>query len=122
LETELRSEIPYEQLCDEVRQQGIAPPEIKVILGSAKGREPIEFANLRLTSLERYYESMPWGFTLNFDEYDEEHSCRAIFDAGIYDPAGVRELVGRFQRLLDAVAYSPDVNVEELLAMRFAAN
>ena len=122
LETEVRSEIPYEQLCDELRQQGITPPEIKVILGSAKGREPLEFANLRLTSLDRYFENMPWGFTLNFDEYDEEHSCRAIFDAGIYDPAGVRELIGGFRRLLDGIARNPDLSVEELLAMRFAVN
>ncbi len=114
VETEARSEIPYEQLCHELRQKGVIPPDIQVIFGISRSGNVHKLADLELTSLDRYYESMPWGFTLNFDEHDEEHSCRVTFDAGIYDPAGVRGLIDRFRRLLDAVTCNPDVVLEDL--------
>jgi len=39
------------------------------------------------------------------------------FDAYRYDPAGVRALIDRYQRLLDAVWRHPDMTLRELLAM-----
>ena len=41
-------------------------------------------------------ETMPWGFSLNFDQHNEQVRCRATFDATVYDPTGVRNLIGRF--------------------------
>ena len=41
----------------------------------------------------------------------------AYFDARKYDPAGVRDLIGRFKHLLDAVLREPDVPINELLGI-----
>ncbi len=68
LQAELNSVIPFEELCDELRQEGAAPPELQVIFQVSLPRQAIEFAGLTLTSLRRARQSFPWGFTVDFDD------------------------------------------------------
>ena len=115
-ETEARSEIPYEQLRHELEQNGTALPEIQVIFGMSAIGDEIKFAHLQWTSLDRYFGAMPWGISITHYEHDEERSCRAAFDAGLYDPAAVRTFIKRYTRLLDLVSRRPDLAINTLLA------
>jgi len=47
----------------------------------------------------------------------EDQHCQALFDAGLYEPAGVRAMIARLARLLDAVSRHPDGSLAELLTM-----
>jgi Condensation domain/AMP-binding enzyme/Phosphopantetheine attachment site/AMP-binding enzyme C-terminal domain len=116
-ETELYSELPYEELRRELLQQGVTLPEIRVILHRTTDQPEVRFAGLTLTKLERTDANMPWGFTMEVDQRQEEQACRALFDARLYDPAGVRGFMLGFRRMLDAVSRYPDKTLEELLAM-----
>ena len=116
LETELRGEIPYEELCDQLRQRNVTPPEIRAIVGMMTTLDFREFGGLRM-QYRGFNETMPWGFSLNFDEFDDERAFRVRFDACIYDPAGVRELLDQFIRLLATVLREPDLPLIKLLAM-----
>ena len=116
-DTELHSEIPYEELCDELHRMQVMPPAIQILFGISKSQHTIKFADLELTPLRRYEERMPWGFTVNHDEEDEKNECRVAFDARLYSPAGVRAFVERYTRLLDTASRHPDRALVELLAM-----
>ena len=115
-ETQAHAEIPHEQLREELRKRGVNLPEIRAIF-SVASHAPVHFGGLELTWLDRRFESMPWGFCLTFDQHNEEHRCRVTFDARIYNPARVKDWVGQFVRLLDAVAHNPGLPVGKLLAM-----
>lgn len=49
---------------------------------------------------------MRWGFSMNCDAQDGEHYW-TTFDAGLYEPAGVRAFIDRLRRLLEASRASP---------------
>jgi amino acid adenylation domain-containing protein len=111
-----RSEIPYEQLCDELRSKGTSPPEIRAIFGLTADHASERFANLTLTFQDWHKERMPWGFSFSLDERSEDDNCAVTFDAGLYDPVGVHAFVSRYSRLLDAISRRPDLSLQELLA------
>jgi amino acid adenylation domain-containing protein len=115
-EIQARSEIPYEQLCEELRKQDMVPPEIRAIFSVSDHTAPVCLGDAELIWLERRVESMPWGFSLTLDLCNESAYCRAAFDARIYDPHGVRHLLDRFQRFLEIVSGAADVQLTELLA------
>jgi hypothetical protein len=109
-------EIPYEQLREELRACGVNPPEIRAIFSVTDQVPTVRLGEAELTWLDRRIESMPWGFTVAFDPQNEEHRCRVSFDARLFDPARVRDWVGRFGRLLDAVSREPDLPIGKLVA------
>ena len=112
-----RSEIPYELLCDELRNQGVSPPEIRVIFGISDHTAPVRLGDVKLTWLDRHMETMPWGFSLKFDQHNEHARCRVDFDARIYDPPSVNAFIDRFVRFLDAASRHPDLTLSQLLVM-----
>ena len=61
---------------------------------------------------------MPWGFSINLHEFDGVQTCRATFDAGVYEPEAVRDFVGRLLDLVDAVSRNADLPLDGLLALR----
>jgi amino acid adenylation domain-containing protein len=109
------SDIPYEQLCEELRNQGVHPPEISAIFGVSQQTAPIRFGGLVLTRQDRRTESMPWGFSTAVDQFNEGHRCRTTFDARIYDPVRVHAFIERYKRLLDTLSHNPNLPVAELL-------
>jgi amino acid adenylation domain-containing protein len=116
-ETQSHSEIRYEQLCEELRKRNVNPPEIGIIFSVAEHSAPVRFGGLEMTWLDQHIERMPWGFCVVFDQHNEGQHCQATFDARIYNPARVKDWVGRFARLLDAAAHNPDLSIGKLLAM-----
>ncbi|HTX22556.1 MAG TPA: condensation domain-containing protein [Candidatus Aquilonibacter sp.] len=115
-EVQARAEIPCDQLYEELRRQGANPSEIGIIFSIGAHTAPVRFGGLELTWLDRRMEAMPWGFCVTLDQHDEEHRCRAAFDARIYNPARVRKWIKRFVRLVEAIAANPDRSVGELLS------
>ena len=57
---------------------------------------------------------MPWGFSIDLRKCHLQ-ICRAYFDAGIDDPVGVRQFLGRLCEVLDAFAQYPDVSIGDLV-------
>jgi amino acid adenylation domain-containing protein len=114
---EAHGDVPFDMLCEELERSGQGRPPIEVIFQISQNRRTMEFADLKMIWMEQHFQSMPWGFCMNPDERAEQDNCRVSFDATIYHPAGVREFVARYKRLLDAVSRHPDMTVDGLLAM-----
>jgi non-ribosomal peptide synthetase component F len=113
-----RADIPYEWLRREMHKQNVTMPEIRAILAVRSPLPgPLRFAGVEMFSLEKPRAKMPSGFIVGLAEGAEEQRSSAHFDAGKYDPAGVRSLIDRFKRLLDAVSRQPDVPINELLGL-----
>lgn len=116
-EMHAHSDMPYEHLSAELCKEGRPPPEIRAIFSVTDqpgGRYlgPVEFM-----PLERQVDRMPWGFSLNCDPRNEQYPLRALFDANLYDPAGVRELLSRYARLLAAASCNADQQLQQLLTV-----
>ncbi|MEX2129205.1 MAG: condensation domain-containing protein [Xanthobacteraceae bacterium] len=117
LETEARSDVPYEQLRDALELQGVRLRRFHVWFNIFQFPSVTRFAGITIEDLEWFTELMPGPFVINFNQYNESEDCRATFDAGYYDPERVRELVDRLCKLFDVVSRNPDRSVGELLAM-----
>lgn len=115
-ETQLHSEIPYELLGNELKKSGVTLPKFQAIFDVTYQNALVQIGDLEVTRLELPPQNMPWGFSLRFDPYDEEHCCRLTFDASLYHPARVRKWLAQFINLLDAVSEHPDWIVGKLLA------
>ena len=115
------SMMPYEQLCDAVRQRGVTPPAIHAIFSVAEHTIPVRFDGLELTwydpGIGPHMATMPWGFSVVCDQHQEDRRCSVTFDAHLYDPVQVRVFINRFVRLLDAASRHPDWPLATLLAM-----
>jgi amino acid adenylation domain-containing protein len=116
LEIHAHADIPYEWLRRKMHKQNVIMPEIRAIIYTGTPDDVVRFAGLEMISLERPLEKMPWGMVVRLTEEDEK-SCSVRFDAGRYDPAGVRRLMARFNHLLDAASREPDVPINELLGL-----
>jgi amino acid adenylation domain-containing protein len=108
--------IPYPILCEELRRQGVTPPEVRALFSVADQTEPISLGNVEATWLQKREIIMPWGFTLQFNQHHEQQDCNVEFDARLHDPRGVRHWVGLFTRFLDRASRDPDESVVKLLA------
>jgi amino acid adenylation domain-containing protein len=116
LETEARTEIPYELLRAEFQRDGIGLPEIRVLFDIETYHPAVRLGGAELTMLQRRWLRMPWGFTLRFRPTEPERGCEAFFDAGLYDGAGVAAFMDRLARLLEAIARSPEAAIAALVA------
>jgi acyl carrier protein len=117
IETQAHAEIPHDELCRELRKIGVKPLKFDLIFGVSDHTAPVRFSGIELTWLERRMEAMPSGFTLTFDQHNEDHRCWVASDARIYDPDKVREFLNRLVRLLDAASHSPDSSIAKLIAL-----
>jgi hypothetical protein len=59
---------------------------------------------------------MPQGCTVYIDE-QKPKNCRVLFDANLYDRKGMRALLDRYLRLLEAAAREPELPIGTLLSM-----
>jgi hypothetical protein len=115
VDTSPHTHFPYELLCEQLRSDGIVPPEIRLIFNPTD-LPPLRVSELELTRLRRRYEAMPWEFTLGLDRRREASECGAAFDARIHDPARVRGFLERFQALAAEAAAHPDRPLDAMLA------
>jgi tetratricopeptide (TPR) repeat protein len=109
--------IPHEELCDVLQREGVRPPVLQVFFHIALASRVVEFAGLRLSWLKSARQSFQNGFTLRYNDQDEEQGCEALFDPRIYDPAGVRRFVERYKRLLDVASRHPEKALDDLLTL-----
>jgi amino acid adenylation domain-containing protein len=110
---EAHSALPFEMLCDELARQGHRRPKIGMVIQASAAFPVNESAELTITETLMPRRTMPWGFSMSA----APNNRRLTFDAYLYDPAAVRALVARYQRLLDAVSRHPEMTLRELLAM-----
>jgi len=75
------------------------------------------FAGLELQWLEQPTAFMPWFFTLECNEQNEQELSRVTFDANLYDPKGVSAFMDRYCRLFSNASQYPDRSLGKLLAM-----
>ena len=113
METLSHAGIPFNQVCDELIREGIAPPVINAIVQTSELMPSLHLGDTDIVHLERVLTMMPWGFSLIF--YRDSFRCEARFDATIYDPAGVRSMIERYCQFMTAVCAEPDRPLRELL-------
>ena len=113
-EASARSDLPYEQLSDELRASGQIPPEIRAIF-AVRGQLPdLPFAKTELLPPGPVFVTMPWGFSFLLDHTEEANRCQVAFDAHLHDPAAVRRFVDRYRALAEAASARPDEPLGDL--------
>jgi amino acid adenylation domain-containing protein len=113
-ETSARSELPYRKLCDVLRGLGLTTPDISIVFMLSSHQSDQHFGPLTVSNEFWSGGKMPAGCTVYVDR-NPEH-CRVDFDAGLYDRNGMRALMVRYLRLLEAVAREPNLPIGALLA------
>lgn len=58
---------------------------------------------------------MPWGCSLSFSCWREGEDCLQLFDAGLYDRAGMLGFLENYLQFLEAASLRPDVPMQELV-------
>jgi non-ribosomal peptide synthetase component F len=108
LEATEHSDIAFEELCADLKRNGIRPPKIQIIFEVKHGEISMPFANLRLRRMERKNATMPWGFQLNVMNRDDGTHGFALFDARVYDPDAVAETIAALKDRMEHLAAKPD--------------
>jgi len=110
---EARGELSYGGLVSELVQAGLKTPDIQQVFHVSFNDSVVDFAGLTMTRLVPRLNSMPPSFSLNVNQQSDR--CLVRFDAGIYDPGGVRAFALRYLRLLDAASRDVDMPLSALL-------
>ncbi|HSD24801.1 MAG TPA: AMP-binding protein [Solirubrobacterales bacterium] len=114
VEAMARSDLPYEQLCDELRESGRTPPEVNAIFQVRPPMPALTFGKADETPPRSGPSAMPWGFSFVVDQGEESDRCAVAFDAHLHDPVAVREFVDRYAGLAEATAAKPDASLAGL--------
>jgi acyl carrier protein len=109
-----RRQVPYDRLCEELRRDGVEPPEIRALFHMYDDWGDVGFEQIEARPPRYWFPGMPWGFSLIIDRSQEADGCKATFDARIYDPAAVRRFVERFNRMVARVGEEPGRSLEDL--------
>jgi amino acid adenylation domain-containing protein len=115
-ETGKHSEVSYEEVKQQLRSERIELPEIQIIFAMSADHSDQHFGSLAVSDEFYSVGSMPWGCIVQIDERKPEN-CRVNFDAHVYDRNGMRMLLDRYLRLLEAAAREPELSIGRLLAM-----
>jgi non-ribosomal peptide synthetase component F len=116
VQTQSRSAVPVEQLYEELFRSGVRPRAVSAMFMASDHTAPVRFGGLEMRCADRRAAWIPWGFTVQFDQHNEQHRCRARFNARAFDPAGVQAFLDRYKRFLDAVSAAPERPLGEVLA------
>ena len=114
MEVQSRADLPFELLMEDLEKQGSSSPEVKAIFSVSDQMAPIQGASIEVVTLPRKYNTMPWGFTLTMDRWNESQGCQMLFDARIYKPARARNMLERYAMLLQKIASQPDALLWDL--------
>jgi len=115
-DTRTHSELSYEEVKQQLRAKGVEAPDIWIIFAMSGEHSDQHFGNLVIRNEFRGVGKMPRGCLVYVDERKPEN-CRVDFDANDYDRNGMREMLDRYLRLLEAAASEPELPIGELLAM-----
>ena len=114
-ETETRSELPYEVVEQQLRAEGIEPLEIEIVFATLGDHCDQHFGNLTISYELGIVGRMPWGCQVYLDSEKPENCC-VHFDAGGYKRNGMRLMLDRYLKLLEAAAREPELPISKLLA------
>jgi non-ribosomal peptide synthetase component F len=115
-ETGKHSEVSYEVFKQQLRSERIELPEIQIIFAMSADHSDQHFGSLAVGDEFYSVGTMPWGCIVQIDERKPEN-CRVNFDAHVFDRNGMRMLLDRYLRLLEAAAREPELPIGKLLAM-----
>jgi Condensation domain len=115
-EARARADVPYELLCDELRAAECIPPEINTLFAFIPSLPELPCGEVELIPASPALVTMPWGFTFRMDERREGDRCMTLFDARLYDPAGVRRFIDRYVAFAEAATAHPDSPLSDLYA------
>jgi amino acid adenylation domain-containing protein len=115
-ETRTRSELSYEVVKQQLRSEGIEPPEFGIVFAMSSDHSDQHFGNLVISNEFFAVGKMPWGCQF-FVEEQKPENCRVNFDAHTYDRNEMRVMLDRYLRLLEAVAREPELPIGKLLAI-----
>ena len=113
-EARARADVPYELLCHELRTAGCTPPEINTLFAFIPSLPELPCGEIELVPATPALVTMPWGFTFRMDQRPDGDRGMALFDARLYDPAGVRRFIDRYIALARAASAHPDRPLSEL--------
>jgi amino acid adenylation domain-containing protein len=114
--TRTHSELSYEEVKQQLRADGIEPPENGIIFAMSSDHSDQHFGNLVMSNELWSVGKMPWGCQF-YVEAQKPENCRVHFDAGVYDRNGMRAMLDRYLRLLEAAGHEPELPIGKLLAM-----
>ena len=108
-------EFPFAELIAEFWKEDRPSPDVQVIFQFVRNVE----LSFRLPGMEtcrwrdRRLSRMPWGLSMHvFHRADDDVSVNISFDAGIYDPAGVKQMMRQYGEVLEAMVACPETRPE----------
>jgi amino acid adenylation domain-containing protein len=112
------ADLPYDRVYRDMRAWKIKMPHGRAILGMSRGHPIISSGGVEISQLpDRFVSIMPTMLNVLLDADNEEENCSVGFDAGVYDPEGLRKFINRFIAFLDVVSRQPDIRIEEAIAL-----
>ena len=108
------ADLPYEELCADLRRDGIEPPAVRAIVGVRDAAFAIRAGELEIRSANRIVQHYPWGFNLIYSPHSPYTANSAVFDPRLHDPDGVRAFVERFCAWGAAATADPDATLPDL--------
>ncbi len=114
LEATAHSDLPFDELRAELRQQGIRLPESQFLFAVTYGETSTVLGDIRARRMERKRGSMPWGLQLSVNNSGDQSGGMMRFDSNLYDPTGVAQMLSGFTGVLAKVAENPEVRLSQL--------
>jgi hypothetical protein len=115
-ETMARGELPLVKIHEQLRTSGVEPRQFRAVFMMSSYHSDQHFGNLTISDEFWSVGTMPQGCTVYIDE-QKPKNCRVLFDANLYDRKGMRALLDRYLRLLEAAAREPELPIGTLLSM-----
>lgn len=114
-ETARWSDIPFDAIVEKPRASGVKVPESPIVFMESSYFSDQQFGDLTISNEFWNVGKMPIGCTFYLDRKPE--NCLVNFDANLYDPKGMRALLDRYYRLLEAAARNPELPITTLLTL-----
>ena len=112
-ETLAQSGLPFKKVREQLRNVGIEPPEVQIDFLSSRDHSDQQFGNFVISCEFAIMGNMPFGCAFFVDEKKPDN-CHVYFDAGLYGRNGMRTLLDRYLRLLEAAAREPEQVIGKL--------
>jgi hypothetical protein len=113
-ETKMRSGLPHQLLGRELRARGIKPPRQQLMFVMSGDYSDRRFGELTFSREFASPGRMPRGCRMYVSLSGE---CVMRFDAAHYNRSGMRALLDRYVRLIEAAASAPELPIGKLQTM-----
>lgn len=109
------NEIPDSEIINVLRDLGVVIPRPRLAFDAPMGvAGELHFADLTFSRIG-LTGPMPSIFCINLVKHPGVLRCNAIFDVGLYEPAGARGFVRRLGEFVDAASRNPDRAIGDLV-------